>query len=1406
PAYPPQADDVSYGLDTGLRPALLLSTNAVGKYFIPADPSQGLTWIERGYDDASWRTATGGVGYYLSALDKVPQPGLLAQLAGYWKMDETKGTNFSDASPNANQGQMIGYPASVNPWTNGIVDGAARFRGASYRAAGRVPNYPKAAHALSASAWVLADGRNTWGTIAKNWSSTGGQFHFGLHETAGDLDVFINTSAGAFNVREGAPIPTGAWQHVAFTADGAILKLFRNGQLVGSGAYSGDFLANGVSALGIGAKLNDAATATDSLAPGQWNGRLDEIAIWNRALADSEVQAIHWAGAGYRDYLRSDIQGGALAKSSSVYLRFPFTVADPSTLASWRLLARYDDGVAMWLNGASIVERNAPDPLAWDSTALEARDEDDSRSQEVFDLTGYTDSVIAGTNILAVQLLNRDPGDNDLLCELELAATFTADSTNQPAYFLKATPGEENRYGSTSLGPIISDATHAPSIPQDADDLVVTARVSPTFAAVQSVLMRYRVMYSNDVVVAMLDDGKHGDGAPGDGVYGAIIPAAASGPGQMIRYAFSAVDTASRTNRLPLFKDRDHTEEYFGTVVQDLAITSALPVMRWFVKSAGSADLDPGTQCSLFSNGEFYDNAYVRIRGGTSRNWPKTSHKIEMPVDHQFQIHPGLARVTEFDWNTTYTDKSYVRAQLVSEHQHDAGMPSPEVFPVRLEQNAKFYSVTLFTEQPDRDYLRRYGLDARGALYKGGPGSNAESEGSYEKKTRKDESTADLRALLAGVALSGAALENYVFDSIDLPAQVNYMATVAVTQNIDASDKNYFIYRDTEGNGEWRMLPWDMDLSFGPNALNTDTIVYNENYTSHPFLGARPYLLSDGKYNRILEAVVNVPRGRQMLLRRIRTLVDRFLAKPYFQNRMDELAVQLGPDVLRDKAKWGSLAFFSGDTYTLAQAIARIKDEYLTPRLPYLISASIPGVGAANPGSQPYAPALRFGEVIASSPSGNQNEEYIQIVNPTDIAVDVSGWRLVGAVSFAFKPGTVIPTNSSVYLAQKSSAFRARASGPRGKQGLFVQGDYLGQLSSRGGSLALLNDFGREIARTNLPANPSPAQRCLRVTEIMYHPAGVAGDAFKPDQYEYIELQNISPDVSLDLSGAHFSQGILFNFKDGAVMSLAPGQRVVVAKNPAAFKARYGLAAPLAGGYLGSLQNARSGLRLEDEHNEAILDFPYSAAWWPITDGLGFALSLADDQTPWDEFGLRASWRVGGRWLGTPGDSDDPIPSIPRVVINEVRSASPAAEFDLVELSNPDSSEGLVGGWYLSDDFSKPRKYRLPAGARIAAGGFLLVSEKDFGVGPNAFHLSAEGDEAWLFSADASGQLTGYSHGVRFGAIEAPGTWGRHVGQGGLEYWSVEQSSSLGSPNTGSAPAALEITEIAYHPRAGAGE
>jgi hypothetical protein len=166
-------------------------------------------------------------------------------------------------------------------------------------------------------------------------------------------------------------------------------------------------------------------------------------------------------------------------------------------------------------------------------------------------------------------------------------------------------------------------------------------------------------------------------------------------------------------------------------------------------------------------------------------------------------------------------------------------------------------------------------------------------------------------------------------------------------------------------------------------------------------------------------------------------------------------------------------------------------------------------------------------------------------------------------------------------------------------------------------------------------ADPYRLSDYLRITELMYHAA--AGS-----ELDFVELQNIG-DEPLKLSGVRLVDGIDFQFGD---VTLTPGQFVVIVSDEAAFRARYGNAAAVAGQYAQNLSNAgeRIRLRLPEPFDGDILDFTYDDLWYPTTDGDGYSLVIRVPSAAAATWNDKASWRPSGAVGGSPGFIDPPFP------------------------------------------------------------------------------------------------------------------------------------------------------------------
>jgi hypothetical protein len=632
----------------------------------------------------------------------------------------------------------------------------------------------------------------------------------------------------------------------------------------------------------------------------------------------------------------------------------------------------------------------------------------------------------------------------------------------QAVFFTTPTPGKANESSSDLPGPLILSVTHTPAFPRSNETVTVSTRLSAVLGAVTNVTLHWRAMFRRETNTAMTPDG--------NGTWTATIPAGIAGDGQIIRWRVTAEDAASRQSQYPLFSDPKRTSKYLGVVVNPNYVTSALPVFQLFIppQQMAGAESESGARGCFFYDGEFYDNVFVKVRGNTTAGFPKKSHRLEFSHEHPLR-HPGPGgRIRHTSLVAEWGDPTYLRQHLSFWMQTETGSAAPFHYPVRVQLNGGFWQLAMHSEVLGEELLKRHGLDADGALYKsvGTLTPDFNSSGGFEKKTRRREDNKDYLALIDALneAQSLQARRKALFDVMNLPATINYLAVARLTQEDDDIWANLSLYHDCDGTGEWRPIPFDMNVSWGLSFGMGGVHATADNFRSHPFFGAAGVGVNQG-FNRLYDAVIRVPQTRAMLLRRMRTILDRCWQPPGtpWQERVIEqhialLTNQIWTEAIRDRRKWGNSWNAPGNPRPEEALTAGVRDlveKFIEPRrrhfyVTHTINTTNPAVGISSrnrvgiPDSQPPGARLEIAR-LGLCPT-NRALEYLCLTNANAFAVDLSNWQLDGPVKFTFQPGTVLPARDVLFVAADVKGLRARSKDGGGRVS-FIVGNYRGQLA-----------------------------------------------------------------------------------------------------------------------------------------------------------------------------------------------------------------------------------------------------------------------------------------------------------------------------------------------------------------------
>ncbi|NQT00475.1 MAG: LamG domain-containing protein [Planctomycetes bacterium] len=226
-----------------------------------------------------------------------------ADLVAHWRLDETSGTIAHDASGNGHDGTIMGEPK----WGAGKIGGALEFDGTGDVV--ELGAFDVVGPGITMAAWLkpngfgINDGRiltkaNEWGENDHWWMfstiAEAGEIRlrFRLKTTDGQNTTTLIASSGVLEI--------GEWQHAAATWDGTTMRLYLNGEEVGSTAKGGDAVATDASVnASIGSQPSEAYDTDISHISKYFHGFLDDVRLYDGALTQDEIQILMEASGGY---------------------------------------------------------------------------------------------------------------------------------------------------------------------------------------------------------------------------------------------------------------------------------------------------------------------------------------------------------------------------------------------------------------------------------------------------------------------------------------------------------------------------------------------------------------------------------------------------------------------------------------------------------------------------------------------------------------------------------------------------------------------------------------------------------------------------------------------------------------------------------------------------------------------------------------------------------------------------------------------------------------------------------------------------------------------------------------------------------------------------------------------------
>ncbi|HVR73215.1 MAG TPA: lamin tail domain-containing protein, partial [Planctomycetota bacterium] len=639
-----------------------------------------------------------------------------------------------------------------------------------------------------------------------------------------------------------------------------------------------------------------------------------------------------------------------------------------------------------------------------------------------------------------------------------------------------STPGRPNSAAAADLPIVITNVNRFPLEPTSGDAVSITARVRSTTPAVVN-LVYDDGLPGGEVTLPMFDDGQHGDHLAGDGVFGVELPAFPHSTKVIYRLSATA---GARSAESPVAENAGVRlrHEYWGYYVDDSqlqpALRTSLPLYHIVLDQIQGSDWRDindllGDSCSITvpadfaSEGTLYPGVSLRFRGNTACVIKKRNFKLTFNRGRFFR---GLRKM---NLNSEWTDKALVREHLAWDFMREIGAPHCETEFTRVHVNGDYLGLYLYVEHPDSRFLDRNGLDSGSKLYKSkqpfvggdrpiGVALQARVQdypAFWEEETLEGGDFTDIAEFIGAMHADGGSgrptADFWAFRSME-EAIIRYQVGQVVLDNVDSFAKNHFLYHDLPSN-RWAFITWDLDLTFGkffnPNAVGVGREVGTLNDLMHsdlafdlnPWFGAT--VLGNILYNWLIDFFFRADRDyyQRAYLIRLWDILQEKYRNDIYDPRLDDLAIRLGGEAALDLQLWDRYpSNVPGFPRDFLPNIEIMKEQIRLHR-DFLLAY----MNAFHPTIANH-PRVKITEVMYLPEDGDDDLEFLELLNTHDSMVDLSGWSIPG-IGYMFPSGSEVPAGAVFLVARSPAKLRARYS-DRTLQ--FVFGPYPGKLANEG--------------------------------------------------------------------------------------------------------------------------------------------------------------------------------------------------------------------------------------------------------------------------------------------------------------------------------------------------------------------